>query len=104
MSRKTAICPLAEILVGEIKGASLPDGERIALFNVDGAIYATDDLCTHGQSSLSEEGTLNGKTVECGWHFGAFDVTTGAACAMPCITPLCTYPVSIVEGIVHVEK
>jgi len=45
----------------------------------------------------------NGAIVECSWHFGTFDVTTGAALSMPCETPLKTYPVHVEDGIIHVE-
>jgi p-cumate 2,3-dioxygenase ferredoxin component len=76
---KIAICAAAEVVEGEIRGAELPDGERIALYNYEGRFYATSDICTHGEASLSEEGLLTGKIVECSWHFGTFDVTTGKA-------------------------
>ena len=97
-----ALCSAADVSDGSIQSAVLPDGTRVALYNVGGRIYATVDLCTHGEASLSEEGTLEGTVVECGWHFGRFDVTTGAACGAPCTTPLRTYPVALIEGIVHV--
>jgi len=71
--------------------------EPIALYRVEGAYYATSDACTHGQSSLSEEGELKGHIIECGWHFGCFDVRTGAATALPCNKPLRTYSI-VVEG------
>ncbi|WP_199699214.1 non-heme iron oxygenase ferredoxin subunit [Oleomonas cavernae] len=96
------LCPVADIPEGEIRQAALPDGQPIALYNVDGRIYATADRCTHGEVSLSEEGCLMGKIVECSWHFGTFDVTTGAATGMPCEVALKTYPVELIEGVVHV--
>jgi p-cumate 2,3-dioxygenase ferredoxin subunit len=52
---------------------------------------------------LSEEGILNGCIVECSFHFGSFDVTTGAAVAMPCEVALKIYRVRIEGGLVHVE-
>ena len=86
-----------------MRQAHLPDGTAIALYNVEGRIYATDDCCSHGAVSLSEEGSLTGAIVESSWHFGTFDVTTGAAMGMPCELPLKTYPVHIENGIIHVE-
>ena len=74
-----------------------------ALYRIDGAIYATADMCTHGEASLSLEGLLTGKTVECTFHFGTFDVTTGEPTGMPCEIPLKTYPVTIVDGKVQIE-
>jgi p-cumate 2,3-dioxygenase ferredoxin subunit len=103
MSTRVALCPVDSIPEGEMVQAELPDGTALALYNVDGTIYATDDKCTHGEVSLSEEGTLMGKTIECSWHFGTFDVTTGKATAMPCERDLKTYPVTVIDGTVHVD-
>lgn len=103
MTERIAFFPVEELDVGEMRQVRLPDGVAVALYNVDGRIYATDDCCTHGAVSLSEEGTLTGTIVECSWHFGTFDVTTGAATGMPCEISLKTYPVHIEKGIIHVE-
>ncbi|XSC47532.1 non-heme iron oxygenase ferredoxin subunit [Bradyrhizobium sp. RDT10] len=98
-----AICNASEVIDGEIKGAELPNGERIALYRYREKIYATSDICTHGEASLSEEGLLTGNIVECTWHFGTFDVTTGRAETSPCTVPLKTYPVQIIDGMIYVE-
>jgi p-cumate 2,3-dioxygenase ferredoxin subunit len=103
MTERIAIGKLGEYPVDQITPATLPDGTVIAVYNVDGTLYATADLCTHGESSLSEEGTLMGTTVECAWHSGTFDVRTGAATGMPCQIPLQAYPVEVVDGDVFVE-
>lgn len=103
MTELVPFFPAEELEVGEMRQVLLPDGTAVALYNVDGRIYATDDCCSHGAVSLSEEGTLTGATVECSWHFGTFDVTTGAATGMPCEIPLKTYEVHIKDGIIHVE-
>jgi p-cumate 2,3-dioxygenase ferredoxin subunit len=100
---KIAICAAAEVVEGEIRGAELPDGQRIALYNYEGRFYATSDICTHGEASLSEEGLLTGKIVECTWHFGTFDVTTGKAETLPCSIPLKTFPVEVIDEVIYVE-
>jgi nitrite reductase/ring-hydroxylating ferredoxin subunit len=68
----------------------------LAVFNVEGAFYVTDDACTHGPGSLSE-GYLDGHVIECDFHNGAFDLRTGAVVAPPCMIPVRTYQV-VVEG------
>jgi p-cumate 2,3-dioxygenase ferredoxin component len=88
---------------GEIRPARMPDGTTLAVYNVGGTIYATADLCTHGEASLSEEGILTGNIVECPWHFGTFDVTSGAPTGMPCTVPLKTFSVKVIEDSVYVE-
>jgi p-cumate 2,3-dioxygenase ferredoxin component len=94
---------VADFPEGEIRPAAMPDGTNLAIYNVGGTIYATADLCTHGEASLSEEGILTGKIVECPWHFGTFDVTDGKPASMPCTVPLKTFPVKVIEDSVYVE-
>jgi p-cumate 2,3-dioxygenase ferredoxin subunit len=101
-SNRVKICQSIELDEGEIKGVDLPDGQRVALYRVGDAIYATSDTCTHGEASLSEEGLLSGNVVECTWHFGTFDVRTGAALTSPCTIALKTFPVEVVDGDVYV--
>ena len=103
MSETVMLCRVDEVAEGEIKQASLPDGAHVALYRVGDAIYATADTCTHGEASLSEEGILTGKTVECTFHFGTFDVTTGEPTGMPCEIPLKTYPVKVIDDQVCIE-
>jgi p-cumate 2,3-dioxygenase ferredoxin component len=103
MGETVVLCAADDVVEGEIKQAPLPDGSNVALYRVDGAIYATADVCTHGEASLSEEGTINGKIVECSFHFGTFDVTTGEPTGMPCEVALRTYPVTVVDGKVQIE-
>jgi p-cumate 2,3-dioxygenase ferredoxin subunit len=103
MSQTIAICPADDIIEGEMKGATLPDGTRIALYHLHGTYYASDDTCTHENASLTDEGMMEGDQIICGWHFCGFDIASGAATASPCSEPLRTYPVKLVEGVVHVE-
>lgn len=92
------LAPVDDVWEGAIRQASLPDGRKLALYHYDGRIYATDDVCTHGAASLSEDGSVEGPFVECSWHNGRFDLRTGEACAMPCTEPLKTWPIHIVDG------
>jgi p-cumate 2,3-dioxygenase ferredoxin subunit len=95
--------PADDLPEGEIRAETLPNGDAIAVYNVDGSFFATQDQCTHGEASLSEEGELCGKFVECSWHFGTFDVTTGEPGLMPCEIPLKTYNVFVADGKVCIE-
>lgn len=92
------LCPADEVWEGAIRQAVLPGGHRLALYQVGGEFFATDDTCTHGAASLSEDGNVVGDKVECSWHNGQFEIRSGAACAMPCSDPLQTWPVQIVDG------
>ena len=54
-------------------------GDReIALYGVEGNVYATDNLCTHGNARLCD-GFLTGHEIECPLHQGRFDVRDGRA-------------------------
>lgn len=100
----TPLCGVADVGDGGIVSAVLPDGRRVAIYLVDGEAYATDDRCTHGNSSLSEEGCLDGHIVECGMHLGTFDVRTGEAVGPPCTKALRTYAVVIRDGQVMLSE
>ncbi len=92
------LCPVDEVWEGAIRQAVLPGGHKLALYRLGGEIFATDDTCSHGAASLSEDGSVDGGQVECSWHNGRFDIRSGQACAMPCETALQTWPVQVVDG------
>jgi len=98
------LCCLDELEEGTITGGTLPDGHRVAIYLVDGDVYVTDDRCSHGDASLTEEGSVDGCTVECSWHFGTFDIRTGEPTASPCTEPIRTYRVTVRDGEVWVAS
>jgi naphthalene 1,2-dioxygenase system ferredoxin subunit len=72
-------------------------GRDIALFRVGDAVFATDNLCTHGHARLCE-GYVEGHEIECPLHQGRFDLRTGLATCAPATASLKTYPVRIEGG------
>lgn len=50
--------------------------QDILLANVDGTIYAVDNICTHEDASLYN-GALKGRCVECPLHGSLFDLADG---------------------------
>jgi nitrite reductase/ring-hydroxylating ferredoxin subunit len=101
MSELTKVCPTSEIAEGAVKRFELGDNV-IAIYNVGGAFYATDNECTHGAASLAD-GILEDDIIECTMHFGAFNVKTGEAVQAPCFTALRTYKVVVQDGHVCVD-
>ena len=77
----------------------LPDGNELAVYNVDGEFYATENFCPHKGAPLSE-GLLCGHVVECGWHGWQFDVRSGQCLTVP--DRLKTYEVLIADGLVKI--
>lgn len=61
---------------GSVKLVIGPADKPIALFNVDGTLYAINHICPHRGGPLGE-GALNGYVVTCPWHGWTFDVRTG---------------------------
>ncbi len=91
----------SEIPPGTTKRVEV-DGVGVLLCNVDGELYAVEDLCTHDGGPL-DEGELEGVRIMCPRHGALFDVTTGAALTLPAVTPLPTYEVRIVGDEVDVS-
>ena len=77
-------------------------GRDLALYMVDGEVFATDNACTHGIARLCD-GFLEGYEIECPVHQGRFDVKTGKALCAPLTEDLAVYPVKIEGGRVWVE-
>ena len=76
-------------------------GRDIALYNAGGEIFATDNICTHGQARLCE-GFLEGHEIECPLHQGRFDIRTGQPTCAPVTESIRSYPVQIDGGRVFV--
>jgi len=91
----------AGIAEGEITGVSVGE-TQIALYNLDGEIYATDNVCTHAFALLSD-GWLDGDVVECPLHAGRFEVKTGKGLGPPIPCDIKTFPVRVVGDDVQVQ-
>jgi p-cumate 2,3-dioxygenase ferredoxin component len=88
-------CNLNDLEDDEIFLVELEGHEALALYIIDGEVFATSDTCTHGEASLSEDGYMDEEKVVCSWHDGAFDVRTGEAMRAPCFEPLKTYKTDV---------
>jgi nitrite reductase/ring-hydroxylating ferredoxin subunit len=101
MPSKIELCKADEVAVGTALKVEA-QGLTLAVFNVDGAFYVLDDLCTHGPGSLSE-GYIEGDVVECNFHNGQFNIRTGEVVLPPCMIPAKTYPATVEDGKVMIE-
>ncbi|MDR7152802.1 naphthalene 1,2-dioxygenase system ferredoxin subunit [Hydrogenophaga palleronii] len=79
-----------------------PGGRNIALFSVDGEVFATDNLCTHGNASLCD-GFIEGHEIECPFHQGRFDLRTGAPTCAPVTEAIKVWPVKVEGGRVFLD-
>jgi nitrite reductase/ring-hydroxylating ferredoxin subunit len=100
--QRVALCRGEEVTPGQAIRIE-KDALTVAVFNLDGEFFVTDDACTHGPGSLSE-GFIEGDVVECDFHNGAFNIRTGAVVAPPCMIPIKTYRTVVDEqGFVSIE-
>lgn len=95
------VAEVKELAPGSGKAVEV-SGQRIALFNIGGTVYAIGDTCTHRGGPLSE-GTLEGTTVTCPWHGAEFEVTTGKNLAPPAPGAVPSYKVRVEGSDIQVE-
>jgi biphenyl 2,3-dioxygenase ferredoxin subunit len=76
--------------------------EAIAVFNIDGEYFVTQDRCTHGDFSLAD-GYIEDGVVECSLHWGKFCVRSGKVKAPPVCDALRIYPVEVAGDDVLVD-
>jgi nitrite reductase (NADH) small subunit len=75
MSEFVKVASLADLAPGSAKAVEVA-GTTIALFNVDGTVFALDNTCLHQGGPLGE-GMLEGEVVTCPWHMWEYNVRTG---------------------------
>ena len=73
----------------------------IGIYDVDGALYAIENICPHAHSLLTE-GFAEGCEIECPLHNAVFDVTNGKHLRGEPCRDVKTFPVRIVEGRIEV--
>ena len=101
MPDRIDLCSAAEVAPGTALKVEI--GElALAVFNVAGEFFVTDDMCTHGPGSLSE-GYIEGDVVECNFHNGQFNIKTGEVVSPPCMVPIKTYKTVVENGRVIIE-
>ena len=72
---------ISQVPPGTMKSFSA-GGKQVCVSNIDGKLYAINNVCTHAGGDLSK-GKLEGKIVTCPNHGSKFDVTTGKCIAGP---------------------
>jgi naphthalene 1,2-dioxygenase ferredoxin component len=99
--RQTIVAGRVEDLPsGRVATLETPTGEEVALYNVNGELYATENFCPHRGARLTE-GFLCGHVIECGLHGWQFDVRDGK-----CLTvneSIETFRVVVEDGLIKIE-
>jgi nitrite reductase/ring-hydroxylating ferredoxin subunit len=101
MPDRVRLCSASDVAIGTALRVEA-GGLTLAVFNIEGTFYVTDDNCTHGPGSLSE-GFIDGDVVECNFHNGQFNIRTGEVVSPPCMVPVKTYSATVDGGAVFIE-
>ena len=98
----TKLAKLSEIPDGKPLHVELEDGRELALFKIDGKVFALKNACPHQQGPLAE-GEIDDNCVVCPWHGWEFDIRTGACINMPGDDAK-TYPLRIEGKDVYLDE
>ncbi len=100
MAKFLPVLPIADLPAG--RGRCVTAGRRdVALFQVEGQLYAIDNSCPHRGGPLAE-GDLSGCVIYCPLHAWSFDLRTGVSPSNS-RAKVATYPVRVVAGTIEVE-
>ena len=95
------VAPEAELGLGMRKIVETEIGP-IAVFNLDGELFAIADVCTHDGGELAS-GVCEGDQIICPRHGARFCIRDGRALSPPAFENIETFPVHISSGIVQVD-
>ena len=76
--------------------------KQIAIYKLDDGVYATDNICSHEFSELSQGMIVDGN-VYCPKHGSRFDIKTGKVRDYPATRPIKTFETKVENGIVFVK-
>lgn len=95
------VAATTDVPEGEVRVVEC-DGRSLALSNVDGDLYAIDNICTHDGGPLGE-GKLRRGRILCPRHGAAFDAKTGKVLTLPAVKSVNAYRVIVDGDDVYVE-
>lgn len=78
------------------------DGMDVAVFRVDGELYAIEDACTHDGAEIAS-GCLEGAEIICPRHGARFCIKTGKVLKAPAYEDLSCFPVRVENGVIQVR-
>lgn len=93
---------VADVAAGQTRLVQVGE-QSVAVYNVGGTFFATQDECTHQGGPLSE-GNLEDDCITCPIHGSRFNVKTGEVVRGPAKKPVETFRVAVDGEIARVEK
>jgi 3-phenylpropionate/trans-cinnamate dioxygenase ferredoxin component len=101
MSTWTDVAAVAEFAPGTYRSLEL-DGVAIAVFNLNGAFFALEDMCPHDYNCLTG-GEIDGDEIVCPRHGARFNIKTGAVLSPPAYENVPSLQVRVTAGRVYVR-
>jgi nitrite reductase/ring-hydroxylating ferredoxin subunit len=100
--RRAAVLDAADVAgrLGLVRPVEESPVGPLAIYQIDGNLYALPDRCPHAGGRLSE-GPCEGVTVTCPVHGSQFDVTTGERTRGPADSSLPCYRLVVEDGRVY---
>jgi len=95
------VAAVNELLPGERKIVVTPYAE-IAVFNLDGAYFAIEDVCTHDGGELAS-GICDGDQIICPRHGARFCIRDGRSLTPPAYEDIDTFPVRVEGNMIQVD-
>ena len=98
------VLPLDSLPEGESTSVYF-EGKQVALFNVEGTLYALSNRCSHARGPLSE-GSVDPSdcSVTCPWHYGKFDLKSGQVTDGVAQTPVPSYEVEVRDEAIYLRE
>jgi nitrite reductase/ring-hydroxylating ferredoxin subunit len=93
MTSPLAVAKIDEIETGKSVVVTFHK-ESVAIFNVDGTLFACTNRCPHAGAPL-QNGMLNGTVLTCPWHGWRFDLAAGPGAPKDGVL---RYPVTVENG------
>ncbi|RMH62050.1 MAG: non-heme iron oxygenase ferredoxin subunit [Zetaproteobacteria bacterium] len=101
MADWVAVCSVDALPPGGRKVVET-DAGAVAVFNLEGVLYAIEDVCTHDGGELAS-GCVEGDQIICPRHGARFCIRNGKALTPPAYEDIECFPVRIKDGIVEVD-
>lgn len=101
MAQWIDVCAESDLKPGERRVVST-DVAEIAIFNLNGELYAIEDICTHDGGELAS-GQCDGDQIICPRHGARFCIRNGKSLTPPAYEDVETFPVRIDQGVVQLD-
>jgi 3-phenylpropionate/trans-cinnamate dioxygenase ferredoxin subunit len=79
------------------------DGVAVAVFRIDGSLYAVQDVCTHDGAEIAS-GKQEGGEIICPRHGARFCLKTGKVLRGPAYEDLPCFPLRVEGGVIQVRE